>query len=154
LRPRLIHAGSTVDYEHWLAYNLAPAPGAARFGGGAPNVPGVMALAPSLALLSELGVGNIDAHTTSLTHYAIDRLSDMGYEVVTPREAAGPITMFRSPHDSATTDRLVAHLAERGVIVGKHLDAAGAAHVRLSVHCYNLPAEIDRAVEEIDAFVS
>jgi selenocysteine lyase/cysteine desulfurase len=154
MRPRLILSGSTVDYAHWLTYNMTPAPGAARLGGGAPNVPGVMALVTSLALLTELGLENIDAYTTGLTRYAAGRLADEGYKIITPLDAAGPILTFRSPHDSAVTDRLVAQLAERGVVVAKHLDAEGAAHVRLSFHCYNVPAEIDRAVEEIGAFVS
>ena len=28
-----------------------------------------------------------------------------------------------------------------------HLDAAGAAYIRLSFHCYNIPAEVDRFIE-------
>jgi selenocysteine lyase/cysteine desulfurase len=152
LRPRLIHGNATADYIHWLAYDLTPAPGAARFAAGTPNVPGLLAVAASLSLIEELGRENIDAHTTSLTRYAGGLLADEGYEVVTPLDAAGPILTFRSGYDAETTDRLVAHLAERRVIVCRHLDAAGAAYIRTSFHCYNLPEEIDRAVAEMRAF--
>ncbi len=152
MEPRMIHGNSTVDYLHWLKYDLTPQPGAARLSAGTPNLVGVLSIAASLSLIRELGPANIDAHTTALTHYAIDILTDEGYEVVTPREFAGPITTFRSRHDSETTDRLVQFLAEQQIIVCKHLDAAGAPYIRASVHCYNVREDIDRLVEGLEAF--
>src|SRR5690606_2795067 len=44
MRPRLIHGNSTVDYLHWLDYDTTPAPGAARFAAGTPNVIGIMSM--------------------------------------------------------------------------------------------------------------
>ena len=46
-----------------------------------------------------------------------------------------------------TKEQLVQRLAAQGVVVVKHLDAAGAAYIRLSFHCYNVTAEIDRFIE-------
>ncbi len=154
MRPRLIHSNATADYLHWLAYDLTPLPGAARFASGTPNVPGVMGMIASLELLAELGTVNIDAHTAGLTRYGAKQLAAAGYEVITPLDDAGPILTFCSPYDSATTDRLVMHLTERQTVVGKHLDAEGDAYVRLSFHAYNVPAEIDRFLSEMEAFVS
>lgn len=154
MQPRLIHGNSTIDYMHWLAYDLSPQPGAARLASGTPNVPGVLSIGASLTLLNELGPANIDAHTTALTHYAIDALTGEGYEVITPADAAGPITTFHSPFDSETTDRLVQYLADRQVVVCKHLDAGSKAYVRASVHGYNTTADIDRLVEEMRGFAS
>jgi selenocysteine lyase/cysteine desulfurase len=147
MRPRLIHANATADWMHWLAYDLTPLPGAERFAAGTPNVLGLVGLGPSLALLEELGVDNIDAHTTALSRYAIERLTALGLDVITPIAALGPIVTFRSPVDAAATEQLVQRLAAQGVVVVKHLDAAGAAYIRLSFHAYNVPAEIDRFVE-------
>lgn len=154
MQPRLIHGNSTIDYMHWLAYDLSPQPGAARLASGTPNVPGVLSIGASLSLLNELGPANIDAHTTALTHYAINALTREGYEVITPADAAGPITTFHSPFDSETTDRLVQYLADRQVVVCKHLDAGRKAYVRASVHGYNTTADIDRLVEEMRGFAS
>ncbi len=154
MQPRLIHGNSTIDYMHWLAYDLSPQPGAARLASGTPNVPGVLSIGASLSLLNELGPANIDAHTTALTHYAINALTREGYEVITPADAAGPITTFHSPFDSETTDRLVQYLADRQVVVCKHLDAGRKAYVRASVHGYNTTTDIDRLVEEIRGFAS
>lgn len=154
MRPRAIHGNSTADYLHWLAYDLTPQPGAARFSGGTPNVPGMLSIAPSLALLNELGPDNIDAHTTNLTRYAGGILTDEGYELITPMEAAGPIVTFRSRYNSETTDRLVEYLAERQIVICKHLDAGGDAYIRMSSHCYNSREDIDRFVEGLLGFVN
>lgn len=154
MQPRLIHGNSTVDYLHWMAYDLAPLPGAARLSSGTQNVPGVLSIGASLTLLNELGPANIDAHTTALAKYAMDELTREGFEVITPRGAAGPITTFHSPFDSETTDRLVQFLSDRQVVVCKHLDAGTSAYVRASVHCYNTTADIDRLLEELHRFSS
>jgi selenocysteine lyase/cysteine desulfurase len=147
MQPRLIHSNATIDYLHWLAYDLTPSPGAARFLSGTPNVAGLMALPASLALLEELGRDQIDVHTSALSRYAITRLTELGLTVITPPDALGPIVTFRTPGDAAATEQIVQALAKRGVVVVKHLDAAGAAYIRLSFHAYNVAEEIDRFVE-------
>ena len=151
MRPRLIHSNATANWLHWLAYDLTPLPGAERFAGGTPNVPGLIGLGTSLGLLEELGVAHIDAHTTALSRYAIEQLTAAGLEVITPRDALGPIVTFRSPLDAAATEQIVQQLAAERVVVVKHLDAAGAAFIRLSFHCYNTLAEVDRFVEVYQA---
>ncbi len=117
-------------------------------------MPGMLSIAPSLALINELGPDNIDAHTTNLTRYAGGILTDEGYEVITPMDAAGPIVTFRSRHDSETTDRLVEFLARRQIVICKHLDAGGDAFIRMSSHCYNNREDIDRFVEGLRGFVN
>lgn len=154
MNPRLIHGNSTADYLHWLDYDLTPQPGAARLSSGTTNVPGVLSIGASLSLLNELGPANIDTHTTALIHYAIDNLTNEGYEVVTSKDTSGPIATFRSPFDSETTDRLIQFLSDRQVVACKHLDAGISAYVRASVHCYNITADIDRLLEELRSFVS
>ena len=146
MRPRLIHSNATVNWLHWLAYDLTPLPGAERFMSGTPNVAGMIGLGPSLALLEELGVAHIDAHTTALSRYAIEQLTALGLEVITPLDALGPIVTFRSPVDAAATEQVVQQLAAERVVVVKHLDAAGAAYIRLSFHGYNVPEEVDRFI--------
>ena len=154
MNPRLIHGNSTVDYLHWLDYDLTPQPGAARLSSGTTNVPGVLSIGASLTLLNDLGPANIDKHTTALIHYAIDNLTNEGYEVVTSKDTSGPIATFRSPFDSDTTDRLIQFLSDRQVVVCKHLDAGTSAYIRASVHCYNTTTDIDRLLEELRGFVS
>lgn len=153
-KPRLIYGNSTVDYIHWLAYDLTPAPGAARFSGGTPNVVGMFTMASSLGLIAELGVEDIDVYTTGLTRYAGALLQDQGYEVITPLDAAGPILTFLSPFDIVTTDRLVQFLDDNRVVVCKHLDAGTGVYIRISFHCYNVRGEIDRFMDALGKFIS
>ncbi len=152
--PRTVCANATVDYLHWLDYDLTPLPGSARFMSGTPNVVGLLAVLPSLTLISELGVDAIAEHTTALTRYAGECLTDAGYEVITPMEAAGPIVTFRAPWNNEETDRLIAYLAGRRIAVAKHLDKAGAPFIRLSFHCYNTRSEVDRFIEAVREFVN
>lgn len=154
MRPRLIHSNATADYLHWLAYDLTPLPGAARFMSGTPNAPGILGIISSLELIAELGIANIDAHTTALTRHGGELLIAAGYKVITSLDAAGPILTFRSPFDIPTSDRFIQEMAARRIIMGKHLDAEGAPYIRLSFHAYNTAEEIDRFMGAMAAFIN
>lgn len=152
LQPRIIAANSTVDYFHWLDYDLSPAKGAARFAAGTPNVLGLAALQQSLELLQELGVSHIDRHTRQLTGQAIDLLTEVGYEVITPRQDYGPIVTFRTGLNDADSDALVAYLNTHNVSIVKYSDAAGVPHGRLSFHCFNSSSELEQFAEILASF--
>lgn len=147
LQPRLVGSNATIDFLHWLDYDMSFLPGAQRFSMGTPNLPGIFSVCASLSLFQELGVDNIDQHTGHLVDYAIELLSRKGYRVVTPAGAHGPIVTFQSGLSVQATDALVEQLRQRRVALVKHLDAAGTAHLRLSFHCYNTTEEIDRFSE-------
>jgi selenocysteine lyase/cysteine desulfurase len=150
LKPRFVGGNATVDYMHWLDYDMTFLPGAQRFAIGTPNLPGIFSVCASLSLLRELGVDNIDRHTSRLAAQAIDVLSGMGYEVITSRQAHGPIVTFKSGLSHQATDALVEQLQQRRVTLVKHLDAAGTPHVRLSFHCYNTTEEIEQFMQILD----
>ncbi|MFO7663668.1 MAG: aminotransferase class V-fold PLP-dependent enzyme [Chloroflexota bacterium] len=154
MNPRQIGSNSTVDFFHWLAYDLAFLPGAARFNSGTPNLPGIFSIEGSLELLNELSLDAIDTHTTALSRYACEHLSSLDFQVVTPDDVCGPIVTFRSPLSNFETDQLVRNLAERQIVVVKHLDAAGNPHLRLSFHCYNTFEEIDRFIEVYESLAN
>jgi cysteine desulfurase / selenocysteine lyase len=143
LQPRPLGPNATRDYMHWLGYDLTPLPGAQRFGSGTPNVPGLFALEASLSLLEELGVANIDRHTTTLAAAAIAMLERLGYEVITP-PGHGPIVTFCPQLDDEGADRAVAALAERAIFISKRWDAARTPYLRLSFHAYNAFEELQR----------
>lgn len=152
MRPRLIGSNATIEYLHWLAYDLTPLPGAARFNSGTPNLPGIFSIAASIEMIQEIGIDAIDAHTSTLSRYALGKLTAEGLKVITPQDALGPIVTFRSPTSNEATDRLVKFLADRQVIVTKHLDGPGNPYIRLSFHCYNTEEDIDRFVDAFQAW--
>lgn len=146
MQPRIIGPNATVDYLHWLAYDLTPAAGAQRFQAGTPNLPGMFAVLESLTLLRELGVAQIDQHTCGLTAEAMEGLIGMGYQVITPVSSAerGPIVTFATGLSNEKTNELVNWLREKSVSVVKHLSPEGEPHIRLSFHCYNTREEIQQ----------
>jgi cysteine desulfurase / selenocysteine lyase len=144
LQPRTLGPNATVDYLHWLDYNLKPLPGAHRFRAGTPNLVGMFGLLESINLLQELGLEEIERHTSQLTAFTLEMLSGLGYQTLTVPGKHGPIATFASGLSNSETDGLVAYLAENNVTVVKHLNKAGAPHVRVSFHCYNTVAEVER----------
>jgi cysteine desulfurase / selenocysteine lyase len=151
LRPRTIGPNATVDYLHWLDYDLTPLPGAQRFRAGTPNLVGIFGLLESITLLEELGLEQIDRHTSQLTAVALEMLSRLGYQVATIAGKHGPIATFASALSDRATDALVAYLGENQVTVVKHLDKAGTPHIRVSFHCYNSIAEVERLEQLLKA---
>jgi selenocysteine lyase/cysteine desulfurase len=147
MRPRLIGPNATRDFLHWLDYDMTPLPAARRFMAGSPNMVGMFGLLESVKLLQELGVAAIEEHTVSLSRQARERLADLGYDVITPAEALGPIVTFKTGLDEAETDALVAYLDGRQIAVVKHLDPDGAPHIRLSFHAFNTADEVERLAQ-------
>lgn len=143
LLPRPLGPNATRDYMHWLGYDLTPLPGALRFGMGTPNVVGLVALEASLRLLAEIGVREIDSHTTMLSAAAIAMLERLGYEVITP-PGHGPIVTFCPRLDDEAADAAVTSLAEGGIIISKRWDANRTPYLRLSFHAYNTLEELER----------
>ena len=135
--PRNVSAVSYEDWLHWTNYSMTPLPGAERFSPGTENIPGMWGVLESIGLFTELTLEAIDAHTCQLTDFAIEEISKLGYRVITPRDAHGPIVTFASGMSMDETNALIAYLAERNVSVVRHLSADGEPHVRLSFHCYN-----------------
>jgi selenocysteine lyase/cysteine desulfurase len=120
---------------------------AARYEGGSKNVAGLIGLGASVELLDSLGVDNIAAAILDVTNYACQRLGDLGYRVVSPRERseASGIVSFELPEvDVAAVRR---HCLAEGVAL-----AYRAGRLRISPHAYNTHDDIDRLVNALEAF--
>lgn len=151
LKPRVVGALSTVDWAYFLNYDMHPQPGAGRFLIGAPNVIGMVGMLESLKLLNELTREAIDRHTTHLAARALQMAQERRYELTTPLEEHGPIATFKSKLGKEATDAYLHKMAqEERIALARHLDRQGQAHLRMSFHCYNTAAEIERAFEVLD----
>lgn len=142
LRPRFIGGNSTRDYLYWLDYDLTFLPGAARFGMGTPNILGLVGMARSVELLTELGIPAIDQHTSAVAKAAMTMLERVGYELLTPREAHAGIVTFGSGRDNAAADQFINDLLTHKIAAVKHVDRNGKTYIRFSFHCYNTVDEI------------
>lgn len=109
------------------------APGARRFDSRPPYL-SFVAAAQSLALIEELGIDRIHAHTTALAQRLRDGLTALGHTPV-----PGPSAIVALPNPPTT---LAPRLTTAGITF-----AARAGNLRFAPHFYNSPSDIDRALE-------
>jgi selenocysteine lyase/cysteine desulfurase len=125
-------------------HNLDLAPDARRFQSGSPPVPAVYAALAAVRLLNEVGLDRVQAQVRALGDQFIQGARERGLRLMTPENAAerGPLVMVRS----ADVNRLIARLAERGVLCSTR-DGA----LRVSFHHYNSAEDVVALLDGIDA---
>jgi cysteine desulfurase / selenocysteine lyase len=134
---------SVVDWDQWLRYDLTFRPAARRFDMGTSNITGLVGLLAAVKLVLDLGPSNIADWVTHLSNIAIEELSALGFDVVTPHlpiEHAHIVT-FAVNDDPAI---LVQRFQDAGIILRAHEDGAGNPYLRISSHAYNTVEEIQR----------
>ncbi|MFI5177350.1 MAG: aminotransferase class V-fold PLP-dependent enzyme [Vicinamibacterales bacterium] len=131
-----------------FAFETGPiryAEGIERVQSGTPNVPALYAARAGYEIVASIGVAAIREKSLRLTRRLMDAAQQRGWRLNTPtdeRERGGSVVVD-VPDGARVTEELLA----RGVIVD-HRPQAG---IRMAPHFYNTEAEIDRAVETIDA---
>ena len=150
LKPRVVGAVSTTSWVNYLNYDMTPQPGAGRFLIGTLSVEGMAGVVESIGLLNELTRAAIERHTTHLAALALEMAQERGYELTTPVGEHGPIATFRSKLGKDETSALVQKLEDQGITLARRVDRLGAAHLRLSFHCYNTEQELVRAFDALD----
>jgi selenocysteine lyase/cysteine desulfurase len=146
MRPGVPGWRSQSDIWDFHNYDQAFASDARRLETGTPNLAGNLALATSMELLAGCDPGSIERWVVDLTDRLCDGLLRLGARLATRREPAvksGIVTFDVPGFDSMTLGRTLA----REGIVTTYRDTG----IRMSPHGYNVPGEIDAAVEAIGA---
>ncbi len=152
LQPALMGSLSTANWPYYLKYDMTPAQGAWRFMTSTPNFVGMAGMVESIGLINELTRPAIDRHTTALAGKALEMARQRGYELTTVAGHHGPIANFKSKFGpDQTKDYLNKIEQELGIAIAGPLDREGQMHLRLSFHCYNTEAEVERAFAALDA---
>ncbi len=116
---------------------------AARAELGCPHFAGIFALGASVDLLASVGIKNIEERALSLNRLLTDRLSEAGWNVLSPlRDEA-----FRSAETLVAADypeHVVAQLAERCVIVTKKPEG-----LRVATDFFNDEQDIERLCDAL-----
>jgi kynureninase len=122
---------------------MAPAPGAARFLTGTPNVAANYAASAGYELIAEIGVDRIRANSMRQTALLVELVDAAGLELASPREPErrGGSVVFRLPGFEAVQ----AELARRDVIC----DARPDAGIRFGPHFFNTDDELRFAVDQV-----
>ncbi len=124
------------------AYDFTLRQDARRFECGSHNVPGILGLGASLALLQEVGMPTVTARILGLTQRLVSGLQARGYTVISSRrhgEASGIVSFKSGRHNH---DQIVRDLQQRHVIIVER-----EGRLRASPHFYNTEADIDRLLD-------
>lgn len=156
--PPFLTGGSMIETVYMESSTFAPPP--QRFEAGVPMVAQAVGLGAAVRYLEDVGLESVAAHEHELTGYCLDRLADMpGVRIIGPREnidrgsAISFVVDGVHPHDVGQL------LDSRGVAVrvGHHCAwptcrrFAVPATTRISTYLYNDTADIDAAIEGIEA---
>lgn len=131
----------------------------AKFEAGANNYPGIIGAGAAVDYITQIGLDNIQEHTSELSKYICGKLKNL--DILTVQCAAGESYCGRmcsfnlegfNPHD------LAIHLEEEaGILVRSGIHCAhswykargGRGGVSVTFYIYNTKAEIDRLGEEL-----
>lgn len=119
--------------------NFEPALTARRYEMGTPPMASIYGSAPSLDLLSEIGLENITAHIQKLCKATVEGLTKLGIPTKTPSNHFGPMIVLKS----ANAEAVAAKMAEQRIIASCKFDG-----LRLSYHVYNTMDDV-RAVLKV-----
>ena len=118
-------------------------PGAASFAVGMPNFPAIYAIRAGLEYIRNTGVEAIDAAARPLIEMLFRELSKLDVEMLTPKgyPLAG-ILAFRHPKSEEIHRKLLAE----NIHVMSH-----AGRLRIAVHGYNTPEDVERLLRTVKA---
>ncbi|HPA17657.1 MAG TPA: aminotransferase class V-fold PLP-dependent enzyme [Verrucomicrobiae bacterium] len=117
-------------------------PGAASFCVGMPNYPAVYAVNAALGYIGAVGVRAIDDFARPLVRECLDGLKRLPVDLLTPDEPGHVAGIIAFRHERA--DRIHRKLHDAGVHVMCH-----AGRLRVAIHGYNTPADIERFLREL-----
>lgn len=137
-----------VDADRYGDYRFELRTDAGRFEPGSYNVPGVLALGASMALLEDVGAEVIWSRIEALTTRLCDGLASKGYRVFSPRgrgERSG-IVVFEPPSGGGSCADVVAALRRQDIVI-----VVREGRLRASPHFYNTQEQIDHLLDALPA---
>ena len=156
--------GGTVSKVTEDDFTLESAPG--RFEGGTQNIAGVIGLGAAVNYVENVGIENIEKHSTKLTKYMFDKINSIDNTICygNPDNIHGIVAFNVEGMNSHDVAKILDELKDICVRSGYHCAIPAIKHigadklggtVRASVHYYNTKEEIDilaETVEEISKF--
>jgi cysteine desulfurase / selenocysteine lyase len=134
--------------EHVAQEQIVFRTGAKKYEAGTHNLLGLVGLITAMELILELGVENIARELLRKRAWLAPALQAKGYTVLhpdaPPQNASGIISFFRPKTDLPALHQ---KLLDANIVTSLRADRAGQRYVRLSPHCYNTDAELQRVLE-------
>jgi len=123
---------------------------ARRFETGTYTLPQAWTAAAGMEIVLEVGVGNIRARNQELTSLIIERIDNIGLELLSPRDddRRGGLVRVRLPGGRPNAERVLHELFKRNVVLDQRGDA-----LRISPHFFSTEEDVERCFEELARFV-
>jgi selenocysteine lyase/cysteine desulfurase len=118
---------------------------ARRFEGGTPPVVNCYAAEAGLRIILDVGTDAIERRIQSLTRTCMDRLDEIGWSSVTPKDDARRAAMIAIP--TRDSGGLMARLLEHDIVTSHRDD-----NLRVCVHYYNNEDDISALIECLKKF--
>lgn len=120
-----------------------PAPSARRFEAGTPPVVNCYAAEAGLKMLLKIGAADIEKRNYALTRRCMDRLEEIGWPSITPRQDERRGATVAVPSRDAA--RLAAELMKQDIVTSHRDD-----NVRASFHFYNNEDDVESFVASMN----
>jgi selenocysteine lyase/cysteine desulfurase len=122
--------------------------GSQKYEAGTHNLLGIVGLVAAMELIVELGVDNIAAELLRKRAWLVPALQGKGCTVLhadaSPETGSGIVSFFQPGKDLAALHQ---KLLDAGIVTSLRADRTGQQYLRLSPHCYNTDAELQRTLE-------
>ncbi len=132
------------DFLNMIHHPYNPTQGAKRLQGHINST--LFALYPSLKLLVNVGLRNIEAKIRALTNQLIRRAEEMDLKVASPRESYGRGGIVKI--DLKNAEKAVKFLKSHNVSVSFR-----DGGIRFAPHAYNTMEEIDKTMDLVEQFI-
>ena len=150
LHPNVVGWMNMVEATNYGDYRFEFESTARRFEPGSYNIPGILALGASLAMLLNVGIDAVWSRVEALTQRLCEGLSRKGYRVFSPRDSQerSGIVVFERP-DLANrpipeNQSIVESLERDSVVIVQR-----EGRLRASPHFYNTTRQIDGLVDRL-----
>jgi selenocysteine lyase/cysteine desulfurase len=142
LHPVGVGWNSVINSRNFANIDFRLKPHAGRWESGSLNVAGITALGASMELLLSIGIPAVAERVLELTDVLCERAERVGLEVYSSRRPEDKSSIVSLIVPGADVRQLVRDCRTQGMVINQR-----AGRVRISPHCYNSLAEIERVVE-------
>ena len=141
LHPVGVGWNSVIGSRDFSRIDFRLKPNAGRWESGSLNVAGITALGASLEVLLGIGLSNVANRVQELTDYLCEQAARIGMEVYSSRESKDKSGIVSLIARGAEPRAIARHCRTQGIVINHR-----AGRLRVSPHCYNSTAEIDRLI--------
>jgi len=145
LRPTCVGWRSVANSGDFSSSELRLAETAIRFECGSMYVAGIVGLGGSLELLAEVGPDEVQRRIRGGTDLLVDRLSEIGADVYSPRGEGEWSGIVSFSFDGEDPKRLKKACLDRGVVISYR-----EGRLRASPHCYNNEQDIEALIAALE----